>query len=139
MSTTPSPDPIAQIVALVESSREWVAVVLAAVASFFAMRHRDRRNDRALSAKLELDLAAERYRLSPREEAIQKALEEANQRYLDYLMAECAERDDRIAQLEEKVNTLSEQNRSLYEKAAQYKAALSGGDNDEPTGFQRPI
>lgn len=136
--STETPTLIDQIVKLVDSSREWIAVILAGLASFLTFRHRDKRNDRRLEAKIDLDLAAERYRLSPREQALQEALDQANQSRIDYLQSECSERDNRIASLEAEIRHLNEENRQIWLKAAQYKATLTGVDDDEPTGFQRP-
>lgn len=133
------PNVVEQVVKLVDSSREWIAVGLAGLGSFLAVRHRDKRNDRRLEAKIELDLAAERYRLSPREEALDQALRQANQARIEYLESECSERDNRISALESEIRRLNEENRQIWQKAAQYKAALTGLDDDEPTGFQRPL
>lgn len=135
--TSPDPGFFEQLAKLVESSSGLLTAVLSGLATLLVVRSRDERNNRRLAAKLELDLAAERYRLSPREQALQEALDKANQEHLAYLERECTERDDQIATLQKEVRDLAEENRRLWLKAAQYKAALTGGD-DEPTGFQRP-
>lgn len=136
---TVEPSILDQIAKLLDSSREFVAIGLGALGSFLAMRHRDRRNNLALQKKLELDHAAQRYMLSPREEALQRAFEQSNQERINYLKDECEERDSRISALEKEIRRLNEENRALWRKAAEYKAALSGLDDDEPTGFQRPV
>ena len=138
--TAPAPPSIFdQLVALIDSSREFLAIGLGALGSFLAMRHRDRRNDLALEKKIELDHAAQRYMLSPREKALQEAFDRANQERINYLMDECEERDSRISNLENEIRRLNDENRALWQKAVQYKTALSGLEDDEPTGFQRPV